>query len=261
MGDATTTTTAPAFSANDAERFVRAQLNPPAGEAHKSPLWKKKQEFLDNLDRELLATGAYNDDKTREKKLNEAANSFDNEIVRRAKEGAAVGGSPEEYRVVDPEERRQKETSSGLIRGLIGAVAGFFGGIFSFLWDLLKQLPGVGDFISGIGDKRTPDEKAKETMAAGVVGKLSVPIELEGQTVVFSSEEQQKIFRNMQQFDYRAEPTITKASTATKIASLVSRGQGAAHGLTSDTTFNRPNGIEPPPPVAPVVPAAESKTR
>ncbi|MDX2112680.1 MAG: hypothetical protein SFW63_02955 [Alphaproteobacteria bacterium] len=202
-------------AADRAERYVREQLNPAPGQEHLSPLLNKRKEFLAKLN-ENLDANYYSTPEKRQAKLEEAGKEFDAAIVARAREGAAAGGDANTYKLMDPAEKREKETSTGLIRGIINTVVGGLGGIFGFLWDLLKHLPIVGDMIASIGDKRTPEEKARDTKAAGVADKLSVPLEVQGITVKFSDEEREKIFNGLRKPETQvaAQPATPASPTA-----------------------------------------------
>jgi hypothetical protein len=201
--------------ADIAERYVRAQLSPKPGEEHLSPLLKKRKDFLDQLGIDLDKT-YYDTPEKRQAKLAAAGKEFDDAIVAKAREGAVAGGDANTYKLMDPAEKRKKETSTGLIRGIINMLTGFFGGLLASLWDLFKHTPAVADKISNISDNRTSEEKAKDSKAAGVADKLSVDFEIQGITVSFTEDERKKIFNGLR----NSEARVTSATTSPSSTSM-----------------------------------------
>ena len=254
--------------ADIAERYVRQQLSPKPGEEHLSPLLNKRKAFLEDLSKNLDPQ-FYDTPEKRAAKLESAGKEFDAEVIKRAREGAVAGGDAGAYKMLDPEEKRQKDTSAGLIRGVINTIVGGLGGIFSFLWDLLKHLPVVGDMISSIGDKRTPEEKARDKKAAGVADKLSIPMEIQGVSVTFSEDERMKIFNGLRKPQAEvaaapapmspapAEPDAQTAAAAAQAAEAARRA-GTSGGMNAGANGDLP-GAPANSPAAPPVKVAAAK--
>ncbi len=254
-------------AADRAERYVREQLNPAPGEEYRSPLAKKRREFVEQLNTDLNRDPYYNNQSPegqarRQAKLEQATRDFDTVIVEKARAGATEGGDALPY--LGEAEKRQKDTSTGLIRGVINTVVGGLGGIFGFLWDLLKHLPIVGDMIASIGDKRAPEEKARGSKAAGVASALGEGFEIHGVAVEFTARERKNIFEDLRKPEAQnpAQPATTTVPAATPESNppspevLLSARDAATPARTAGANDPRDVGLNGGLPPAPLVAVA-----
>jgi hypothetical protein len=252
-------------AADRAERYVREQLDPKNNAVTRTLLGQKLEEFEKKFKSQENPNASEAD---KEKALEQARTMFTEEMVRKAREGAIAGGDYKDYKYSDPAEKRQKETSTGLIRGIINNIAGGIGGIFGILWDLFKHLPIVGDMIASIGDKRSDEKKAHDKAAAGVANKLNTfSVRVNEHTsipVAFNEQELGTIYQDLSQPrpQVAAQPATTTVPAATPESNpaspevLQSARDAATPARTAGANDPRDVGLNGGLPPAPLVAVA-----
>lgn len=130
----------------------------------------------------------------------------------------------------DEHEQKKREGFMGVVDSVIGGLAGFFGGLGSIIWSLIKQFPGVQSMVSGISswlsdktDNRPDQEKIQEKRAAGMALSFGEVVNVGGMEISLTPEQQAQLYRQWSQQDF--EKPVTANTPA--MASLVTSAQVA----------------------------------
>lgn len=229
--------------ADNIENTLRQQLNPPPGKFHEAgPLFKKKQEFLKQLEDTLTSDPAYQDENVRKGKLKEIGKDFDDKIVQVAKTGAEKGSDPAAYKKADPTEQKTKEGIAGMLSGIFDALIGWITGGASWIWSLIKPMFGnmFGDLSEKISDSRSDETKAKETRAAGIASALDRPIIVAGREFSLTQTEQGELYRQLKDKDFSTSPQ-------NPVATVIVPSDVKLNGVSGGTPATSDDHTVPPP--------------
>ncbi|MFW0776588.1 MAG: hypothetical protein ACN2B6_02580 [Rickettsiales bacterium] len=220
------------------EADIDAQLNPPEGQMHTSPLHLAVEEHLKKVENNLKVNEMYADGNeqtvaARQEKIAQVREQLHTQIKKSAMDNATAAideGARFDSPVGETEEDKKNK---GMVNGLFDMLVGSVGGIMGMLLSFLKMIPGVSDALDWAADTlagKSPEDRQKENALNAAVTGLGQAIDVEGTTFQLSESDVKRIHSNMSKNDYALASEETSASTessttTTDLKNLVKQGE------------------------------------
>ena len=224
-----------AIDINKIETDIDAQLNPPDGQKHASPLYLAVESHLKRVEENLKANEMYADGNeetvaARQEKMSEVRTQLHSQLKKSATDNATAADKGERFESPVGESEEEKK-SKGMVNGLFDMLVGSVGGILGMLLSFLKMIPGVSDALDWAADTlsgKTPEDRQKENVVNGAVSGLGQSFDVEGTTFALSDDELRRIHSKMSKANY-ATPSDYVAMTADKKLDGAELGKLAAN--------------------------------
>lgn len=219
-----------------AKEFIRSELGKSAED---SAIVRIKTGALKEFRKDLEEKYG-GDTQAIDKKMAAASQKFDEQLIEKASKGAVTKGNVGAFKKDDPEKAQARQGAGNILEALIGMVGGFFGSIGSFLIGLLqmfglgKALGGAADTLADTVTNRSPEERKRDEIAAGVAESLDA-VRIGSRRVAIHEEDRKIIFEDIRR-DLEGSAPVPNVAAANQAATGIKPG-----GVTQDN-FNAPNG-------------------